>query len=80
MTLPGTEMEYKRFRTASSETSPTDFHKGQSSGVDLFPNHSTTVIRYLLKLEHKSNRIKHGNLRILIIKGITFSCKYLPSV
>lgn len=38
LVLPRIEMVHKRFRIATSETSLTDFHKGQSREATVFPN------------------------------------------
>ena len=38
LVLPRIEMVHKRFRIATSETSLTDFHEGQSSEATVFPN------------------------------------------
>ena len=38
LVLPRIEMVHKQFRIATSETSLTDFHKGQSREATIFPN------------------------------------------
>ena len=44
-------MSDKCFRIVSSETTPIDFHKGQSSEVNTFPNRQHYILTYLLKKE-----------------------------
>ena len=38
LVLSETEIAHKSFKIANSETSPINFHKGQSSEVNTFPN------------------------------------------
>ena len=73
MVLPGTEMAHKHFRIASSETNPIEFHKGQSSEVNTFPNRQHSSTRRSIKngrrdQEQKNNRIKQGNMGMLTLK------------